>query len=281
MTDSLVAAVTDLYALPLGDFTQERNRRAADAAAQGDKQLADRIRSLRKPSASAWVVNMLARHRSDEIGQLLELGASLREAQEDLDADELRDLGKQRHKLAAAVARDGAALAEELGNPVSEAVVTEVGQTLQAALGGLEAAEAVRDGLLTRALSPSGWGPSDFADSVAVPPEGRTEARVTDITERQLAKARRNLEAAERQLEQTQADRDKASAKLVEVRPRRQKLVAELDELKLRMAELEDDISVVDRQADTFTRAVEKAAGAIEEAEENVAEAQERLDQLS
>src|SRR5699024_6203889 len=121
---------------------------------------------LAKPSTAAWVVNMLVRHRPDEVGQLLDLGAQLREAQADLQGDELRRLDRERRRVTSAVTTQGRRLARELGQKVSQAVADQVQETLHAAMSSASAADAVRSGTLTAALSPSGWGEVDTDGSV-------------------------------------------------------------------------------------------------------------------
>ncbi|MCP6037151.1 hypothetical protein NL368_27820, partial [Klebsiella pneumoniae] len=81
------------------DFIQARNDRAREIKAAGDHELAGAIGALPKPSAPAWVVNMMVRQMTEEIGQVLDLGAALRQAQESLDGPQLRELDLQRRKL--------------------------------------------------------------------------------------------------------------------------------------------------------------------------------------
>jgi hypothetical protein len=278
--DPLAAAATELYALPLDEFTKARNDRAADARASGDRELAERIKELRKPSAAAWAVNMLSRHRVDEVAQLLELGASLRQAQSELDADELRELGSQRQKLVAAVVRQARSVAAELGSSIGPAAADEVGQTLQAALADPVAAEAVTAGLLTRALIPSGWGPIDVDGSIAVPSRTGHTAKVTDIAARQREKATRRLEAAEELLEKREAEAAALDEKIGELRPRRVSVQAELTELEERMAELQKNLAALDREQGTLERQREKVGAAVEEAAVDVDEASAEVKRL-
>ena len=76
----------ELYALPPDDFTSARNARAAAA----DRSLAARVKTLRKPTAAAWAVDLLA--RDGQLAEALELADALREAQDDLDGAELARL---------------------------------------------------------------------------------------------------------------------------------------------------------------------------------------------
>jgi hypothetical protein len=159
----LADVAAELYGLTLDEFTAARN--AATATADDPAG----VRGLRKPSASAWVVNMLVRHRPAEIDDVLELGVSLRQAQADLDAQQLRGLGRQRSQLVAAVAEHGRQLAGDLGQSVSGSAVREVEQTLQAAMADSLAAAAVRSGCLVHAITPDDLEPADLTAAVALP----------------------------------------------------------------------------------------------------------------
>ena len=166
--DPLLVVAEELYALAPGEFTGTRNQWAKQTKTE-DAALAGRISQLRKPSAAAWVVNILMRHQGDQMSQLLDLGASLRQAQADLDADSLRELTRQRRQLTAAVTHQGRTLATELGQKVTDAVADQVQATLHAAMVDEQAATAVRSGLLVAALSSTGVGDADVGDAVAVP----------------------------------------------------------------------------------------------------------------
>ncbi|WP_382308774.1 hypothetical protein [Herbiconiux sp. UC225_62] len=176
MMESLAAIARELYALTPGEFIAARNARAKAAGDDGDRPLAARIRGLAKPSVAAWAVNALVRHRFEEVDALLDLGERMRAAQDALDRDALRELGRDRQRMLAGIARSARELGDELGTAVSESAATEVQQTLQAAMGDEAAAAAVRDGTLVRTFSGSGLDPVDLAGAVAVPESLGAEA---------------------------------------------------------------------------------------------------------
>ena len=162
-------AAGTLYGMLPENFTAERDALAAALRAQGRRDLAVAVKALRRPAVAAWLVNALARHRSEEVDRLLALGVTLREAQAGMDAVQLRELGRQRQALVAAIGRQARALARELGRPVSDPVVDAAEGTLRAALADPEAADAVRSGCLARPLSYAGFGPVDVADALGAP----------------------------------------------------------------------------------------------------------------
>jgi len=174
--DPLPTLAEALYGLTPGEFTPARDAEAKAVRADGDRALADRVKRLRKPSAAAWVVNMLMRHRQEQMLSVLDLGESLRRAQADLDGDALRELTRQRRRLIAAVTGDGTKLARELGQKVSDSVARQVEQTLHAAMVDTDAAAAVRTGMLVEPLAPAGLGTLRFADALQHTALGALEA---------------------------------------------------------------------------------------------------------
>jgi hypothetical protein len=154
----LAQAEDELYALPPDDFRAARDERASQARAAGDKDLARAITALRRPVVSAWLVNMLARTEPRQMAELLALGESLRDAQEALDGDRLRELSVRRRQLVAAMVDAAKQVAERDGRTVSLQVEREVEATLQAALADPDAGEAVSAGRLAGPLSYAGLG---------------------------------------------------------------------------------------------------------------------------
>ena len=129
--------------------------RAARAA--GDRKLAAALGRLRRPTVSAWVLNLLVRDQPEVGEQLVELGGELRRAQEQLSGEALRELAAQRQRLVAALVRSARKLAAEAGHPVSAATAYELEQTLHAALADPEVAAEVGSGRLAKPASRTGF----------------------------------------------------------------------------------------------------------------------------
>ncbi|MEO5852265.1 MAG: hypothetical protein ABIQ15_07110, partial [Nocardioides sp.] len=242
-----------LYAAPLGDFTPARDARVKELKA--DKPLAAAVKALRKPSLSAWVVNLLVRREADQVAQVLSVGRALRDAQASLDGDELRALTRQRRQLTAAVTARARGVAADAGVKVTQAVADQVEATLTAAMLDAGAAEAVRSGLLVAALAPSGVDAVDVAAAVAVPealgftatPRDAEPARRPDLhvvpdpepDERARREAQEALAAAEEAVGDATTQLRAAHESVSELEARGLQLQSELDELRRRLAELE------------------------------------------
>jgi hypothetical protein len=230
----------DLYGLAPERFTASRDARVGEARAAGDRELAERIKRLRRPTVSAWLGNRLARDRAHEIEGLVRLGAELREAQAELSGDELRRLSRRRSDAVAALVAQARDLARAEGQSVSDAILEEVTATLEAALSDPDAAEALRRGRLTVALRYSGLG---FGVPQSRPP-GSTRSTRTEPSGQGVHAPARERRSAQRAAERATDDVARASATLEaaedELRAARQCLEeAEAAVTSLRAAESE------------------------------------------
>jgi len=246
MSADLQKVAEELYALPVSEFTATRNRRAADVRAD-DAQLAKAIRALPRPSLAAWVVNMLVRDEPDHVDRVLALGEELRQAQQSLDARQLRELGGKRRKLTAAVTRQAREGAAGRGVQVSDAVAAQVEQTLHAAMIDEYAARAVRTALLVTALPSGGLDEIDVSKSLAVPDAVSTDrprlSVVPPIDESDAERRARlavidSARAAAKKRHAAQARVDDAHAQLRALEARDAQLADEVERLTRRLDEL-------------------------------------------
>src|SRR5690349_22661904 len=166
MSDDLLDIADELYGLPLADFTPARDAKAKELKGT---DLAAPVKALKKPTLAAWVVNMLVRHETERVDQVLAVGAALRDAAESLDGKELRELTKQRRQLTNAVTSRARAVAADLGVKVTQAVAEQVEGSLTAAMLDPDSAKALRSGLLVTHLAATGVGESSAGSAVAVP----------------------------------------------------------------------------------------------------------------
>lgn len=183
------APEADLYALPLDEFIAARDELAARLKKEGDGEGAARVKALRKPSVAAWAVNQLARRHADSMAKLL----ALRDEMEGAGAAQLRAVGEKRKRLLADLVKRAEKVLADGGHGSSAATLEKVTQTLQAGATD-EEIELLREGRLTRELSPSGFAGFGFAP--ASPAEAEPSAP-SKATERARAKAEELAAAAE------------------------------------------------------------------------------------
>ncbi|MFB7844846.1 transposase [Microbacterium sp. NPDC056052] len=277
MTD-LETIAADLYAGPPGDFVSSRNARAKET---DDADLAARIRALRKPSVSAWVVNVFARERAQQLGEALRLADELREAQADVDAVTLARLTRERRALTNRLAADAVALATARGQRVTAATLEAVRQTITAAFFDATAAAAVASGRLVHELEPAAESPLDLEKVVGGGAPHAPEVPPVPVDE---VKARRELRKAQSALHDAEqaharagrdlaaADRDvrDAANRAVQAEARVARLEAELSAARTVVSAARDEATTAeDRQAQaadhaaTTEKAVEAARRAL------------------
>jgi chromosome segregation ATPase len=289
--DPLVAIADRLYAVPADAFTEARNAAAREAG--DDKELARRVKALRKPSTSAWAVNLLVRREAGQIDQVLTLGASLREAAASMQGEELRALTRQRRQLTTALASSARSLARESGVRLSQAVVDQVEGVLNAAMLDRVAADAVRSGLLVKAFTSTGVSELDVESVVAVPAalgtvptpveRPRPDLRVVpedDAVRR--ARARDAVDQAAAEVDRVQADVDEAARQVADLEARRLQVHEEIDELRRRLADLETAADQVEEDLDEAVEGRDEAGRRLAEARaahERAVQALEKLEE--
>jgi hypothetical protein len=188
----LDTAANELYAMSPDDFIERRQELVAEAKQAGDRQLATQIGKFRRPTRSAWLINVLAREEPDEITALLDLGAALQEAQQRMAGDELRQLSAERRRTVDAMARHAVQLGRDHGYDAPDGAVQEVGQTLQTALGDREIADLVRSGRLTQAVTYGGFGPTDLSSALGASLPTKAPSRPEKAAEAPAAAPKRD-----------------------------------------------------------------------------------------
>ncbi|UQX89438.1 hypothetical protein M6D93_05385 [Jatrophihabitans telluris] len=170
MTDGPLTLDEVADQLYLGDpesFTATRTALAKQARGDGEKELAQQINKLRRPTVAADAVNRLARDEPELIAELLDLGARMRQAHRSLSGDVVRELSAARRSLVDGLVRKAAAGSAPGG--LSDAVQRQLNETFDAAVADEGAAQAVSSGRLVTALSYAGFGAVDLSQAVDVP----------------------------------------------------------------------------------------------------------------
>jgi hypothetical protein len=275
----------ELYSATPAEFTASRNAAAGRA---DDKALAKEIRALRKPSASAAVVNSLVREKPDLVDSILEVGDRMRDAFAARDRDSIRSLTGDRQRLLQTAVRS-------VGD-VSPAVQREIEETLQAAVIDPSAAAAVRSGLLTRALESTGVDEVDVSDAVALPIDGtapprRPSVKTDDRTKGAEGKTppaepaesaadrrerERRIRTAEKALERAKAAADTLDDELDGEVDRRGDLEAEREELSRRLERTENELAESKAAERDLRRRITQAQSAVRSAEKDARAARER-----
>jgi hypothetical protein len=243
-----------LFAASLDDFVSERDALAKRLRADGDREAADRVKALRKPSVAVWAVNQLARRHQKDYRALLDAGDRLREAQEQVLGGEspatLQEAADAERKLVDGLTEKGRAVLEVAGHSPTEAMVRRLNGTLHAAATRPDLREAAENGRLEHEEETSGFG---FELLSGAPPKAPKRKQGGD------KRARERKEAAAERVQE-------ARAQLADAREAAKEADAQVKRLtrELARASTEED----------------KRANEVERRERAVEEAQAKLDEL-
>lgn len=211
---SLEEELDRLYALPLNDFTAARDELAKRLRAEGERDLADEVKALRKPSVSVWLVNQLAREREMDVKRLLKAGEALGKAQASAKgfAEARSDEQHALERLAAAAREAG------VGPQAADRAV----KTLRAASLTDEGRDLLKRGRLTEELEPPG-----FEALAGMPAPKRPKAAKAKPPPRRNPQ----LEKARERVKKLKAEADRAEREAVAAAERLAKAEAELERL--------------------------------------------------
>ncbi|WP_051943986.1 hypothetical protein [Streptacidiphilus rugosus] len=191
-------AADALYALAPSEFVAARRSAVDRARRAGDRGLADRLGDLRRPTVSAYALNLFARARPEQLARL-----------------RLRELAAERNMLVTALAKEARELAVRAGQTVGGQAVGDIEQTLRAALADEHAAEQLARGRLTRALMPGSVLPELPAPPVGhVPEPSGRQVRPPSPPRAALRERRAEARKALRDLEQEQRTAAAAAGRL-------------------------------------------------------------------
>jgi hypothetical protein len=212
------AAIDRLYGLPLDQFTSARDELAARLRRDGDASAASEVKRLRKPTVSAWALNQVSRNNAKQVGELIDAGGRLREAQEQLLAGEGREpldqAAEDERRLVAELARQAERELVAAGRSASSSVQERLRETLHAAATDPEAREALSAGRLLREYTATGLGPLLDADARAGARGGGRDG----TSARRMRQLEDRLEAARAEQRELEEARSGARRKLREAR---------------------------------------------------------------
>lgn len=297
----LDTGIQRLYGLPLSEFTASRNALAKQLRKAGNREGAEEVASLPKPTVSAWAVNHLFTAESAQMDKLLVAGEGARKALRKIfsggnpgalrDAiQEARDLANQlRDRAVAAVAAEsrapGQAIIERIAtnlqslafSPAAEPVVERGWLDVDLpppgfeVLAGLQLAATSGKPQQERPAPPKPAGRQAPPQAAPTKQPAREKAQEKREREEALKKARREKEEARAQerrdrVARANAARDEAAGRADFLRRKVQQAERAAEEARERYNEAERIAEEARRRAAEAERALAKAAKAVEAA---------------
>jgi hypothetical protein len=251
-----------LYGLPLAEFTPGRNALAGALRRAGERDAADRVQGLRKPSISAWTVNQLARKERLQVRSLLTAGERLRKAQEELlrggNRDELQEASARQREVVRALLKSAAEVLHSAGHPATDSTLERIRGTLSSAAGD-EGTRLVQEGRLTEDLDPSGFGPPMLGTGAGSRPSRGAKSVSARGKSRPAPGGSRREDGAARKRRIEEAKQ-------------------EVDELRAEVSERRTHVSRARTEARRAERAAEAAKGAAEKEEKQLEQLTARLE---
>lgn len=278
--DSLDQVADELYGLAPADFTEARDALVKRLRADKERELANEVKALRKPTLAAWALNQLVRHRKKDVDKLLAAGTELRKAQEKLvaggDRSGFQRAGAKERELVAQLARDASAIAAEAGAGSSQGLEEKLAATLHAAAIDEETAEELAAGRVLRERQPvAGFGGLELAPQPPKPPRKSAKPAKADKEdaqrrEREQAEAREDLQAARLEERKAGRERDAAAKAAARAADRAAKAEERATEAGRRLEEARGELDEAEKQQREADERYEKATQAVDAAEKKL-----------
>jgi hypothetical protein len=190
--ENLEKELDRLYGLEPEAFIGERDRLVRELRAAGERETAEQVKQLRKPTVAAWTINQLTRQDRRDVDLLLDAGHRLREAHERVLAGEdpgrLTEAQRAQRDALAALHKAARGILARTGR--GEAALTQITATLQAAAVSAEGRELLARGRLTGELEATGF-------DLLAPLSGKTPRKPTRQRRRPSARDDRSARQAE------------------------------------------------------------------------------------
>jgi hypothetical protein len=274
----------ELFAAPREEFTALRDTQVKQARTAGDKELADTLKRVRKPTVAAWLVNQVSRAHPEDVERLAEVGAELRAAHHALAGDQLRELSRKRNELIHVLTGHARTIADETGQSAGDAAVEQMESTWTAAVTDDMAAQLVRAGRLSTAMQPGApqdWltaaigtpAPARPRQESAPPPEDKDNG--ADLAEQE------ELRTARRTVAERAADLDKARNALTKAEQTAADTAATAADLRQQLAALRARVANADEREKTNRERADTAREAVTLAEQAVTEAEQLLSRFT
>ena len=286
-SSDLEAAMLAVYRGPLDGFVSRRDALAKELRATKRREDADRVKALRKPSRTAWVLDSIVHEDPLVLDQLASAISAVQAVQSGAD---LRVALDNVRTAIRDVAAAGARVAIRAGQPIEAstlvaAVHAVIGETsafsdLRAGRlvdvpdgGGLDILSAITINIPSppAAAPPSQPAPAPAAASPNVDERAQRAAQAAREAERAIAAARADLQRAEASLADARQRSDIAERSVRETQ-------AKLDVAEQALLDAQAEAQARRADVERAGRDAQAAAAQVRDAERAVAAARERLE---
>ena len=309
-----------LFKLPLAEFTGARNDLAARLKRGGRADDANLVKTLAKPSVSAWAVNQLYWRHRDEFDRLLAAGQRFRQAQSFNAAQRVTDMRESldaRREAISHLSDLATVVLQDAGHNPTPDTLHRITTSLEAVSAYATPSDGPIPGRLRQDVDPPGFGslaglipatnttqpiaeparvtPSQKPVSAAKKAEEKTPSERDVQKVRQLEEARRaGIAAAKASLQEARTSLTKVRSRAQSLETANKKAQAEAKETNAKLMHAEKQLREAEERfkkasaasQDAANRAersaseAEEASQAVEEAERTVENASKELESL-
>jgi hypothetical protein len=202
---NLPEAAEPLFELAPEEFTAERDRISKELKKQGDDEAAGQVKALKKPSITAYALNLVARRHPDLVDGLLEADEMLRTAKSRTEMDAAKSA---RQKAISSITGKATSLLEEQERSVTSQVRERLTETLLAVATDDATRDLLKAGRLQKEAEGGGFGGpvAEFEESPADDRQRKLKDRASKIraeAEAKLAEARKAKADSDRALHES------------------------------------------------------------------------------
>lgn len=279
---NLESAADALYGLAPEEFIPARTALVAQARAAKDRPLATAVGALKKPTRSAWLVNLLPRGDADALAPLRTVGERLVRAHQQADLAAMRGAGAERQRIVDGLTRRAIEAGAERGYSTTEAVRLEVHGTLDAAVADAEALDEVLRGRVTKARVYSGFGfPLGMTPQAPVAGEpasvGETDEPESEDEEELQTVQQAARQAAQQAMAEATDRLTRARAALAQAESSEQTGRDALDRASQEVADLRAELRKAEQAEEGARRSATAAADDVHDARTVVQQAEQAL----
>jgi len=292
--------VDALFRLPLSEFIDARKTLSARLKKEGRATEAERVKTLAKPSISAWAVNQLYWRQRELFDQLIATGQRLRQPQTTgraAKAGDLRTAFDERRELLSQLSESATALLNDAGHNPALDTLRRIAATLEAMSAYASLPAGMSAGRLSKDIDPPGFdlltsfvtdagrlrGPSEqprvspAKKSASTPTKTRPESNAEEL--RRLKEERQaKLAAAKVSLQQAKRSMVTARARTQSLEKAHRKIDAEAKDAEKHRREAERRFKEASVASEAATRRLQNIAVELELAKKESGVAQRAVE---
>ncbi len=307
LKNDLEREIDALFNLPLAEFTSARNELAARLKKTGQGEAAVFVKTLAKPSVTAWAVNQLYWNHRVAFDRLIASGERFHKAQTSrlaAKSADMRNALDARREALAQLAEFAASLLGNSGHNPAPETIHRITTTLEAISAYASRSDAPRPGRLTQDVDPPGFELFGSSSSVAVMSKSKekpvpltpsqtsksdaaTKRAAADQARRVAEMRKANIADARAALQEAKRSVTEARAKIQDLESGQKKVLADAKDAEKRKREAEEHLKKATAAAEEAARRAkdvgveaQAAARELKDASRRVEEASKELEKL-